>query len=113
MIISTQVQDGVVVLNVLGQLGIETHLTLKKKVRDLIDDGEKKILIDVSGLRAIDSTGIGTLVALLNTARARHGDVRLAGSFESSVEDIFRLCGLQRVFSLYDDIETGVREFSA
>lgn len=113
MNLTTHTSGGVVVVNVFGTLDINSHLALKKKIRECVDEGTRKILLDMSGIQSIDSTGIGTLVALLNTARSHNGDVRLAGSFDPCVEEIFRLCGLHRVFTVYEDIDSGITGFTA
>ena len=104
-------QDGVTVVNVVGKLNISTYSALKKKVRELIEDGKRKILLDVSGIQGVDSIGIGVLVLLLNTLRAKGGDLRLAGSFVPEVEEAFNLCGLARVFVHYHDVKNGIQNF--
>jgi anti-sigma B factor antagonist len=111
MHITTLEQDGVTVVNVVGKLDIATYSALKKKIRDLIEDGSKKILLDVSGIQSVDSTGIGVIVALLNTVRAKGGDLRLAGSFVQEVEEAFYLCGLARVFVQYPNVKDGITHF--
>lgn len=113
MYITTQEQDGVVVINVVGKLNIESHLALKTKFRELVcEDGCRKILIDVSGIKEVDSTGLGVLVSLLNTVRERQGDLRLAGVFAPEVDEAFELCGLSRVLHRYPNVQTGIRNFS-
>ncbi len=111
MHLTTLKQDDVTVINVVGKLDVQTYSALKKKVRDLVDDGARKILLDVSGIQNMDSTGIGTLVALLNTVRDKDGDLRLAGRFEPDVEEAFNLCGLARVFVQYPNVKDGVKNF--
>ncbi|MEW6200754.1 MAG: STAS domain-containing protein [bacterium] len=112
MQLRTQRKNSVTLIQPNGALDMETHLVLKKKVRQLADEGCVRILIDMSGLAGIDSTGIGTLVALLNTVRARGGDICLAGDICPAVLDILRLCGLTSVFRVYNNVETGLQNFS-
>ena len=105
-------QNGVTVINVAGELNIETHTLLKKRVRDLVlNDHVRKVIIDMSGIRQIDSTGIGTLVALLNTIRANGGDLRLAGTLAPQVEESINLCGLNRVFTRYPNVKQAIDNF--
>jgi len=111
MQLRTQRKNGVTLIQPVGTLDMDSHLVLKKKVRQLAEDGNVRILIDMSGLTGIDSTGIGTLVALLNTVRARGGDILLAGEISPSVLDILRLCGLTTVFRIYNNVETGIQDF--
>ena len=112
MYITTQMYDGIVVINVVGKLDVQSHLALKTKFRELVCDlGYRKIIIDVSGIKEMDSTGLGVLVSLLNTVRARNGDLRLAGTFEPDVGEAFDLCGLSKVLERYLDVETGIKKF--
>lgn len=113
MYIKIQEQNGVAAVNVYGRLDVRTHLDLKSKVRELVlEEGHRKILIDVSGIKAIDSTGLGVFVSLLNTLRSRDGDLRLAGEFIPEVGDTFSLCGLAKVFTVYPDVKTGIQNFT-
>jgi anti-sigma B factor antagonist len=111
MHITTTEQDGVTVINVVGKLNLGTYSALKKRTRSIVDDGAKKILLDVSGISEMDSTGIGVIVALLNTVRAKGGDLRLAGRFVPEVEEAFNLCGLARVFVQYPHVKDGIASF--
>lgn len=95
------------VIRLRGGLDMTNHLALKKKVRDCIDDGVVCFVIDMSELNSMDSTGIGTLVGLLNSARSQKGDLRLAAVVNQRVLDTLRLCGLTSVFSMYADAEEG------
>ncbi len=106
-------QEGVSTVNVVGKLDIENGGTFKKRIRDVIGGGAKKILLDISGITDVDSSGIGVLVALLNTARAGDGDLRLAGKFKQKVEDAFKLCGLDRVFIHYENVKDGIQQFNS
>jgi anti-sigma B factor antagonist len=112
MHITTLSQNGVTVVNFVGDLDIHSHLALKKRVREIVGESNGlKVLVDVSGIRRVDSTGLGTLVALLNTARAAGGDLRLAGTFTSEVGEAFNLCGLARVFAIYPSVKDGIQNF--
>jgi anti-anti-sigma factor len=112
MHLTTLTQNGVTVINIVGKLNVNTHQAFKKKVREMVcEDGVRRILVDVSGIKQMDSTGLGALVALLNTARARGGDLRLAGTFVQEVEEAFSLCGLNRVFTVYPNVKDGIQNF--
>ena len=112
MYITTQFCDGIAVINVVGKLDFQTHLTLKSKCRELVCDlGYRKILIDVGGIRGIDSTGLGLMAQLANLLRPLNGDVRLAGTLEPEVAEAFELCGLLKVLEIYPNVETGIKKF--
>ncbi|MFH1537867.1 MAG: STAS domain-containing protein [bacterium] len=109
--ITTDEKTGVTLLIPNGSLDLSSHLALKKKVRELIEDGRVKLIIDMSKLDSVDSSGIGTLVGLLNSARSKNGDIRLAGEIQPPVLDTLRLCGLTNVFRIYTDADRGIQDF--
>lgn len=109
--ITTDEKTGVTLLAPNGSLDLSSHLVLKKKARELLEDGQVKLIIDMSNLDSVDSTGIGTLVGLLNSARSKDGDLRLAGEIKPSVLDTLRLCGLTNVFRIYTDADRGTWDF--
>jgi len=113
MYITTQEQDGVIVINIFGSLDMQSHQAFKTKVRELLDEGYRKFLVDVAGIQEMDSTGIGVMVSLLNSVRRRGGDLRLAGSFAPDVHIRFKLCGLEKVFINYSDVKTGIQNFKS
>ena len=114
MHITTSDKDGITVVNVVGVLNIETEGAFKKRIRRLIEDGRSKILLDVSGIQSVDSSGIGVLVSLLNTARASGGNLKFACSFVPEVEEAFNLCGLlsSGVFKQFPDVNNGIQNFN-
>ncbi len=113
MFIKIQEQNGVAAVNIYGRLNVQSHLELKTRIRELvIEECHRKVLLDVSGIKSIDSTGLGVIVSLLNTTRDRGGDLRLAGTFTPEFEKAFSLCGLDRVFTVYPDVKTGIKNFT-
>ncbi|HOO55287.1 MAG TPA: STAS domain-containing protein [bacterium] len=112
MHLTTLEQDGVIVINLVGNLNIHSHTVLKKKVRELVlEEGATKILVDVTGIKQVDSTGLGTFVSLLNTIRENDGDLRFAGNFMEEVKQAFDLCGLSSVFIRYPNVKNGIKNF--
>ena len=104
-------QEGISVVNVAGKLDIGACGEFKSRMRCIADDGTGNILLDMSGITEIDSSGIGVLVALLNSVRAGGGDLRLAGGFDRKVDEAFKLCGLDRVFIHYENVKVGIQQF--
>ena len=64
MSFQTNKQDGVVVVDVDGQLIVGNRQELKQKVLDELESGERKFLIDFSNTGYIDSSGLGVLSGL-------------------------------------------------
>ncbi len=69
----------------------------------------KLIVVDLSAVDFIDSSGLGLLVALLKWEAARGGDVRLAG-LRPAVRMIFDITRTYKVFSIHDHPENALTD---
>ncbi len=76
-----------------------------------IDEGERKIIVDLSECEFIDSTFLGTLVVALKKLTALGGDLRLVG-FQPAVHSMFELTRMYRVFESFKSKEEAVKSFS-
>lgn len=86
-------------LHLSGELDALTAGDLRPTLDSLAEQGGRQIVVDMSGLRLIDSSGVGALVALYKRARENGGAVRFEGARDQPLA-IFRLLRLDLVFSL-------------
>ena len=84
-------------LRIEGTLDAVTAPELRPALDALVAENKQKIIIDLSSLRLIDSSGVGVLVSLFKRVRANGGDVRVTG-VRDQPRAIFRLLRLDRVF---------------
>jgi anti-sigma B factor antagonist len=90
------------VLALEGRLDALTALELKEAIRELVDAGQVELVVDLSGVPFIDSSGLAALVSGLKATRQAGGALRLAGLNEQA-RTVLRLTRLDRVFALYAD----------
>lgn len=83
----------------------EESMALREAIRRLLDAGKKSILLNLSGVAAIDSSGLGTLVSCYATARKEGARIGLYGLSER-INDIMSVTKLTTVFNLYEDEQT-------
>lgn len=76
---------------------------LEAVVKELITQGQKKFIFDVSGLDYADSAGIGTVVACVTHIKKAGGDMRMAGA-NARVLRLFQMTGVDRILSLYPSV---------
>ena len=85
-------------------------------VRDFRDSMQKmmhdqtKVVLDMSGLKFVDSSGLGALISCLRDVNSRKGDFRLS-TMSRSVLALFELMRMHRVFSIHDTVEGAVSSF--
>jgi anti-sigma B factor antagonist len=106
----TKDENGVVVLQVEGQLIVGNRQQLKDMVQAAVDGGESRILIDFSRTGYIDSSGLGALVSISKKVREAGGELRLAGLNED-LRSLFELTKLDTLFSIAETREQALANF--
>jgi len=87
------------VLRVRGQLDALSAAELRPALDRLVSDCRREIVVDLSELKLIDSSGVGALVGLYKRVRASGGEVRFVGVTSQPLV-IFKLLRLDMVFGL-------------
>ena len=91
------------VLAVGGEVDVYTAPRLREKLVELVETGARHVVVDLSRVEFLDSTGLGVLVGALKRLRAVNGTFGLVCAHERLLK-IFRITALDRVFSLYDSV---------
>jgi len=105
-----QVGD-VTVIDATGRITLgEGASTFRDTVRDLAGKGNKKILLNLSDVTYIDSSGIGELVSGFTTVTNHGGVLKLLG-LSKRVKDLLQITKLYTVFEVFDDESSAVRSF--
>lgn len=85
------------------------------KMRELVDaaleDGKKKILLDLEDVSTIDSSGIGEMVSCYTTVAKHGGQLKLL-RLSPKINDILQVTQLITVFDVFDDQQEALASFS-
>lgn len=84
-------------LRVAGALDLVSAPQLLPTIDALVEERRARVVVDLSGLELIDSSGVAALVALYKRLRAVGGDVTVAGARDQPLA-ILRLLRMDRVF---------------
>lgn len=96
----TRTDDGeTTVLKIEGVLDALTAPDARPLVEAVLADQRRQVTVDVSGLRLIDSSGVGVIVSLFKRARTYGGMVKVNGLKDQPLT-IFKLLRLDRVFAI-------------
>src|SRR5271169_5472487 len=102
--------DGVSVVHLTGTIFFdEDSISLRVHVNDLLDDS-RQIVLDLRNVTRIDSSGLGTLVALFVSARKVGGDIKLA-SLGNHIKEALRITRLVAVFEIFEKTEDAVASY--
>jgi anti-sigma B factor antagonist len=111
MTIKETMHGNIALLALKGNLSGEPEtVQLREKVQSLLEEGFSKVVIDMKGVRWVNSTGLGTLIAVLTSIKNKGGDLRLA-SITEKVESLFIITQLVKVFKTYETAERAVASF--
>ena len=91
-------QTGVTQLAIEGELDAVSVSELRPDLEKLVKSKPTSVEVDLSSLRMVDSSGVGTLVSLYKQVRANGGEVVITGLRDQPLA-IFRLLRLDRVMS--------------
>ena len=109
-VINRQEED-VHVVELDGKLTIGVgDVELREAVRDLLDGGAKKILLDLKKVRTMDSSGLGELVRSKATASSQGATIKLL-HVEDKVHDVLEMTRLIGVFENFNDEIDAVASF--
>lgn len=82
----------------------------REAVSRVFDASNSKVIINLSGLKYIDSSGFGSFLSIMKTARNNYGILKFAQP-EPAIMELFRTLHLHTVFQIYDDMDSCVRSF--
>ena len=101
----------ITIVDLSGRISLgEGSALLRKTVRDLLENGQNKILLNLGDVNYIDSSGIGELVSGFTAVRSRNGELKLL-NLTKKVHDLLQITKLFTVFDVYSDEATAVRSF--
>jgi anti-sigma B factor antagonist len=102
----------VTVLVLTGQMLLDDgDLVFGKRIRELVDRGISKVVLDLGGVTYIDSAGVGMLVAKMKTLKDRGGDIRLL-NLNRRAESLLGMLKILCVFETFQDEAAAVRSFA-
>ena len=100
---------GYSVLEVAGEIDVYTAPQLRERLIALVESGSRQVVVDLGRVEFLDSTGLGVLVGALKRLRVVGGELLLVCAQERLLK-IFRITGLDRVFQLFDSVESATGE---
>ena len=110
MTIQERVVGSVTVLDLSGKLVLgDGDMLLKDKVHSLVFQGRKQIVLNMSAVSYVDSSGLGALVATSVTAKNNGSQIKLVG-LTKRIQDLLSIAKLLTVFESYDTEADAISE---
>lgn len=105
-------RDGVTVLAVGGELDLGSSPRLRDAALRRLLAGDRDLVLDLTGLEFLDSTGLGVVVAVLKRARTLGAELRLVITRER-VRAPFRITGVDGLLPVHEDLDAALAAAAA
>lgn len=108
---TTRQAGAVTILDVSGRIVLgEESAALRARIVDLLKQGNKQILLNLSEVTQIDSLGLGILVSSFTSVRKQDGQLKLL-NLTSKVQDLLQVTRLYTVFEIMNDETAAIKSF--
>ena len=113
MQISERKSGDVVIVEVSGKitLGEGGDTVLKDKMRSLVQQGHKKLLLNLGDVSYVDSAGLGELISVHSTATRNGGHIKIF-NLTKRISDLLAITKVLTVFDVFDSEEEALKSFS-
>ena len=106
-----RIEPDIHVLKLAGRLGIgSSGQELQWKVEELLAKSEKKVVMDFTDLKYLDSTGLGIVVFCSGKLNESGGELHVAGA-NPTILNLFKITRVDKVLRIADTVEKAVASF--
>jgi anti-sigma B factor antagonist len=109
--IHLHVHGGMNVFELTGSLDIATSPTVRAALVEASERGDHKLIVDLTKVDFLDSTGLGALIGAQRRAKEFDGDLRLVAK-EGQILRLLRITGLMKIFAVYSTLDDAVTDGS-
>ena len=101
----------VTILDMTGDVRIgEGAISLRDSIRNLADQGKKKVLLNLAGVKYMDSTGVGELIANYTTISRQGGQLKLL-NLTDRIQNLLVITKLLTVFDSFENETEALQSF--
>lgn len=109
MEIQTRKEDGATVLDISGDVNIQSAPGLRTALKDNVDSAPSRLVVRLAGVNYMDSSGVGVLVSGLKLAREKKIPFALV-EVSKNVMDVIEVTRLVKIFNIYPDLSTALSQ---
>lgn len=109
--ISTENIDQIHFIQVHGEIDAGSSIYLDNSLKEAMDSGEKKIVVDLSGLDYISSAGLGVFISHLDEFKIQEIQLALFGVNET-VSQVFEILGLEKLLTIVETKEEAINSLN-
>ncbi len=111
MEIKERVVEGISVLDMGGKIVLgEGDVQIKERIRDLLADGQRNILLNLADVSYMDSAGLGGLISCYTTVKREGGKLKLV-NLTKRIQDLLTITKLITVFDTYENEKEAIASY--
>ena len=110
VIASIETDNGAVIVSIQGDIDMGSSTKVREHLVPLFTDNQKAVVVDLSEVNYIDSSGIATLVEGLQWSHSSKNIFRLTG-LTAMVQDVFDIARLSTVFEIFESKDEALKGF--
>jgi anti-sigma B factor antagonist len=98
------------IITLSGRMDAYSSNDVERQLNSLLDANQVNIILNLTGLEYISSSGLRVLLAALKKSRKASGDVRLA-AMRPYVKEVFDIAGFTQLFKIFDQEKEAIDSF--
>ena len=110
MSVKIETKNGLTVCHVEGEIDINSSPGIKKSFDKVLSAKTPKIIVNLSKVTYVDSSGLATLVEILKNMRSYGGRLRLT-NLSSKIKSLFEITKLEKLFEIMADEQDAISTF--
>jgi anti-anti-sigma factor len=103
-------REGIAILTLKGRITMEESDSLREAVQKLLGEGQTKVILDLSHVDFVDSTGLGGMVICYTSIKRMEGALKLVNPNKRNIE-MLALTKLYTVFEVFTDLIDAVNSY--
>jgi anti-sigma B factor antagonist len=102
--------DPITVIAIAGSVDALTASDVSRFLGDQVGSGHRQLVVDLSQVDFMSSSGLRAILATLKETRQQNGDLRLAGA-QTGVEKILKMSGFVNILKTFPTVDEAVASF--
>jgi len=108
MRVQDELRGDIVIVKLKGDMmGEPDTAAFREKIRELLEKGTKKIILDLSGVKWMNSLGLGALISTFTSVKSHDGEMVIT-NVTKKVESLFMITQLIKIFKHYDTVDEAI-----
>jgi anti-sigma B factor antagonist len=111
MQIKSRSENNILILDISGEVDLYSSPEIRKKFNEITEKKVPLIIVNLSEVNYIDSSGVATLVEAFQKTRSYGGKLRLA-AMKQNVKNVFEVARLDKIFDICGDLNEAITSFN-